>query len=123
MEAKKLCMCMNLGGDKARDSAAGVGVEIQTGSLAVFEAKKSGARDHRGIICRKPRRRCENSDAFGLQPRTHRGGKCTVACDAATENDSRSPKRVSCAPGFLNQRVDQRVLKSACNVAFVSFDI
>ena len=52
IEAKIVGMGLNLGGDDARDRAAGVGVEVETGPLALLESEESRARDHGGVVRR-----------------------------------------------------------------------
>src|SRR5205814_1378155 len=81
---------MNLGGQQTRDRAAGVGIEVETGSLALLEAEEPGAGNHGGVVRRQPGTRREDHSTLWLEPGSHGRGEGTVAGDAATEDDALS---------------------------------
>src|SRR6266478_3825719 len=123
IEAKIVCMSVNLGGDKARDRAAGVGVEVETGSLTLLESVECGAGDHGGVVGGEARTRCEDGHTLGLESRSHCGGERSIAGDAAAEDDPLSGKSICGAPGLLDQSIDQRILECACDVGLVGSDV
>src|SRR6267378_7095683 len=123
IEAKIVCMSVNLGGDKARDRAAGVGVEVETGSLTLLESVECGAGDHGGVVGGEARTRCEDCVTLGLESRSHRCGERSIAGDTSAEDDSLPGKSICGAPGFLDQSIDQRILECSRDVCFIGFDV
>src|SRR5450759_425622 len=107
MEAKICLIGLNLGCDEARDRAAGVGVEVEAGPLALLEPEKCRAGNHGGIVRCEAWTRRKDSDTLGLESRSHRPRKRAIAGNAATEYDSLSGKSVGGAPGLLDQSIDE----------------
>src|SRR5450759_2089387 len=123
MEAKICLIGLNLGCDEARDRAAGVGVEVEAGPLALLESEKCRAGNHGGIVRCKAWTRCIDGHTLGLESRSHRRGKRAIAGDAAAEDDPLPGKSIGGAPGFLDQSSDQRILERAGQVRLVVFDV
>src|SRR6266566_1132282 len=123
IEAKILCIGGNLGRYQTWDRAAGVGVEIEPGSLALLESEKCGARDHRRVVGRETRTRREDSHTLRVKSRSHRCGESAVAGDTAAEYYTLPGKRIRGAPRLLDEGIDQRILECAGDVGFVGFDV
>src|SRR5258706_5196122 len=95
IEAKIVCMGVNLGCDKARDRAAGVGVEVEAGSLTLLESVECGAGDHGGVVGGEARTRCEDGHTLPLESRSHRGGERSIARDTSAMDDL-TPRITNC---------------------------
>src|ERR1700680_1313817 len=98
IEAKIFGMGVNLGCDEARDRAARVGVEVETGPFALLESVKCSAGDHGGVVGGESRTRSKDSHTVWVDSRSHRGGECSIARDAAAEDNSLSGEGVRGAP-------------------------
>src|SRR5688500_2041084 len=91
-------------------------VQIKRSALAAIVVVKTRARDHRGVVRSETGRRCEDLGANFLDPLAHRLHQRRVARDTSAKDDS-LPAELACGTkSFLDQRVDQRVLKSARDV-------
>src|SRR3954468_12473563 len=116
-------MRRNLGCYQSRDRAAGVGIEVEAGSLAVLESEEPGPRDHGGIVGGKSRTGRKDCYTLGLQSGAHRGGERPIAGNSAAEDESSPGKAESSTRSFLDKGVDQRVLESARNIGLVCFNV
>src|SRR5712671_4224087 len=72
IEAKILCIGLNLGGDETRDRAGRVGVEVEPGSLALLESEESCAGDHRCVVGGKAWAGSEYANTLPLESGSHR---------------------------------------------------
>src|SRR5687767_6050484 len=116
-------MSPNLGGDEAGDRAAGVGVEIEPGSLAALEPEETCPRDHGRVVRSKPRARREYRRAVRLQSRAHCRCESAIARYSAAKHHPLASERIRGAPRFLDERLDQRVLKRARHVGSICVEI
>ena len=85
--------------------------------------KETGSGDHGRIIGREPRRWGEDLDTASGESFPHGGDERRVARDPATEHDSAAPELANRASGFLDERIDQRVLERAGNCAALRVEI
>src|SRR5438105_61177 len=123
MEAKIFCIRRNLGGHQTRDRAAGVGVQVETCSLAMLEMEERGASNHRRVVGGQSRAGREDSSTLGLEPGSHRRREPAIAGNATAEYDTLARKRAGRARSLLDESVDQRILESAGDVGFVCLNI
>src|SRR5688572_17193226 len=80
----------NLGCDETRDRAGRVGIEVETGALALLESEKRGASDHRRVVGGEARTRGEQVDTLGLESRSHCVREGAVAGDSAAKDHALS---------------------------------
>src|SRR5436190_4514101 len=123
MEAKIFCIGRNLGGNQSRDRAAGVGVEIETGSLAALEPEERSACNHCRVVGRQSRTRRKNRSTLWLESGSHRRRQSFVAGNSTAEYDALAGESGGGTRSLLDQRVDHGILEAARDVGFVGVDI
>src|SRR5688572_3397700 len=107
----------------SRDGQRRIRVERQGISYTPLEVEEPGPRDHRRVVGGEARRRGEDRRSRRLHSITHCRGKGTIAGDAATKNDALPVERLDGARRLLDERSDERVLKSPRDGPTVAFEI
>src|SRR5919201_2688216 len=102
--------------DQAGQRKRRIGVEIETGGLSALEVEESSAGDHRGVVrCQSPAGSI-NGSAKRRHARAHCVDERAITRDAATEDDAPTLKLLDGTRCFLDQRVDERILKRESEV-------
>ena len=119
IDAKTWIMRMSPGSGADCVSAS----EIERAPLAPLEAEESGARDHRRVVGREPRRRRE--DLAPASPSRSRIAATSVRLHATPPPSTirGRPRNSRGARRLLDERLDERILKRARDAGTIALDV
>src|SRR6185312_15000073 len=90
--------------------------------LTMIITEESRPGDHGGVVSSESWGRCEHLDV-DAHPSAHRLDQRAIARDAAAEHYPVAMKHRGGTRGFLDQRLDQRILKSTCDIGAIALDV